>query len=186
MKKMHEYPLPAPVVEWKRLEMFRVFLDLETRTPACWLASFPFAFCITIPNILRNTISPAFCPRIHHVLPNIFFSIANQHRYRMLTKGKSHPDIKWPFRLWQNMFFIRSKLARSSNCCFLLIFDTLFNCMLDCKSLKLYLLSNEWISMKEYSFRSNVPSTLCLLVSSSDYPFMCCLLEKGNLLNSSK
>ena len=150
---------------------------MRSRDPhARFLASFPFAFCITIPNILRNTISPSvrqfitFYPQfqISYVTPfpwpsvrefimfypTPYFFIANPHRYRMLTKGKSHPDVKWPFRLWQNMFFIRSRLARlrSSNCCFLLIFHTLFNCMLACKSVKLHLLSNEWISIKEYSF----------------------------------
>ena len=79
MSKLHEYQISSPIIScWMEEagDVRGLFIwDPQGRS----LASFPLAFCIIIPNILRNIISPSVWPTIYHVLPDIPFFVLKIH-----------------------------------------------------------------------------------------------------------
>ena len=59
MSKLHEYQISSPIISCWMEEAGDVGGLFIWDPHARLLASFPFAFCIIIPNILRNIISPS-------------------------------------------------------------------------------------------------------------------------------
>ena len=72
MSKLHEYQISSPIISCWMEEAGDVGGLFIWDPHARLLASFPFAFCIIIPNILRNIIS-LFSDNLSRVAWHLFF-----------------------------------------------------------------------------------------------------------------